>query len=258
VIVVLLGLFWPRDLSGQVRRIGFVFAAAIVLFFATAVPSLVLTREFDQASAAKLHHLADSNGELRAQLTDATGRLDAANVQVEALSRSSSQERRISAERQAALEKQLGTIASSAEKVGRILKLQFGEALVTFEPGKKELTCESKERLSRVVGYLSRDIAGIEKITIIGHTDLTGSPDFNEHLAVDRAAEVEQYLKNAGIPSDLLAPPEGRSFRQPFGFSTVQPRDVIERENETAEEKARNRRVQMNILEVKPNPASGL
>jgi outer membrane protein OmpA-like peptidoglycan-associated protein len=129
--------------------------------------------------------------------------------------------------------------------------LQFTDDKVTFETGKKELTCGTKENLARIVGYLSRDIAGIEKITIIGHTDFTGSPQFNEGLAIARANEVREYLQASGIPGEMLAEPEGHSFRRPFGYATDQSDEVIRHSNETAAQKAKNRRVQMNVLNLK-------
>jgi outer membrane protein OmpA-like peptidoglycan-associated protein len=251
-LVVLLCMVWPRDTSGAPKSYKRLLVVTLLLAVATIGLSLGLKRQNDFVLAAQLQHLRESNDQLNYALTDSMGRLNTANAQIEVLERSASEQLKVSAEKEATLENQLKEIASSAKTNGRTLELQFDSSIVNFETGKKDLTCNSKEALAKVVGYLSRDLAGIEKITIIGHTDLTGTAEFNEQLAKDRAQEVARYLEQSGIPKAVLAQPDGRSFRQPFGYSTDQDPAIIRNQNATEELKAKNRRVQMNVLKAKP------
>jgi outer membrane protein OmpA-like peptidoglycan-associated protein len=251
-LVVLLCVIWPRDALGAPKSYKSLLSVTLLLVVTVVGLSLGLKRQNDFVVAADLQHLRESNDQLTRAQTDSLSRLNTATAQIEVLKRSASEQLKISAEKEATLENQLKEIAASATTNGRTLELQFDSSIVNFETGQKDLTCNSKEALAKVVGYLSRDLAGIEKITIIGHTDLTGTADFNEKLAVDRAQEVARYLEQSGIPKALLAPPEGRSFRQPFGYSADQAPEIIRHQNATEELKAKNRRVQMNVLKMKP------
>ncbi len=72
-------------------------------------------------------------------------------------------------------------------------------------------------------------------IKIIGHTDNVGSEKFNQRLSVKRAETVKKFLLKTGI-SQARITVDGKGMRQPLT------------DNETEEEKATNRRVEILLL----------
>lgn len=73
------------------------------------------------------------------------------------------------------------------------------------------------------------------KIKIIGHTDNIGSEKFNQHLSVKRAQTVQKFLLRRGI-SQTRVTIEGKGMSQPLTS------------NETDEDRATNRRVEILVL----------
>ena len=71
-------------------------------------------------------------------------------------------------------------------------------------------------------------------ITVIGHTDNTGTAEVNERISGQRAASVATLLNNQGIAASRLKA-EGHSFNEPVA------------DNATAEGRAQNRRVEVYI-----------
>ncbi len=78
-------------------------------------------------------------------------------------------------------------------------------------------------------------------VTIIGHTDSTGSDAVNNPLSLNRAASVRDYLTNRSVASSRIAI-EGRGAREPIMA------------NDTAANKAKNRRVEIFVAEPAPAP----
>ena len=72
---------------------------------------------------------------------------------------------------------------------------------------------------------------------IEGHTDSTGSADFNLELSQRRASAVMGFLAGQGVPPEKL---------KAVGFGMQQP----VADNATAEGRARNRRVEIVISEA--------
>lgn len=79
-------------------------------------------------------------------------------------------------------------------------------------------------------------------VTIIGHTDSTGSDAVNNPLSLNRAASVRDYLADRNVASNRIAI-EGRGSREPIAS------------NDTATNKAKNRRVEIYVAEPAPAPA---
>ena len=75
------------------------------------------------------------------------------------------------------------------------------------------------------------------QVTIIGHTDNTGSDAVNNPLSVNRAASTREYLVGRGVPFQRIQI-DGRGSYQPVAS------------NSTAEGRARNRRVEIYVSEV--------
>lgn len=76
-------------------------------------------------------------------------------------------------------------------------------------------------------------------VTIVGHTDNSGSDAVNNPLSLNRAASVRDYLANRGVASSRVAI-EGRGSREPLVA------------NDTVANKAKNRRVEIFVAEPAP------
>ena len=71
-------------------------------------------------------------------------------------------------------------------------------------------------------------------VTVAGHTDSSGADDYNMRLSQQRAQTVATYLNNNGVVTERLAA---------VGYGETQP----VASNDTAEGKARNRRVEITL-----------
>ncbi len=72
------------------------------------------------------------------------------------------------------------------------------------------------------------------QIFVVGHTDNTGSAEYNQGLSERRAGSVAAILRNAGVPSHRVNA-IGRGLTQPIA------------DNSTAQGRAQNRRVEIII-----------
>jgi len=97
------------------------------------------------------------------------------------------------------------------DRLGRLLRtretregLVATVADVAFASGRSELAPASRVHLARVAGLLLAH-PGL-KIRILGHTDGTGRPGFNERLSRQRAETVRAFLAGQGLePANLEA-----------------------------------------------------
>ena len=106
---------------------------------------------------------------------------------------------------------------------------------VFFDTDKFELKPESEVELFKVISFIQNNPK--IKIEIGGHTDNTGSEEYNLKLSENRAKAVYEFLINNGIEKSSL------SFKA-YGF--LKP---IEK-NETPEGRAINRRTEFKVLEI--------
>lgn len=111
------------------------------------------------------------------------------------------------------------------------IKVTFDSGIL-FATNKANLNDASKNNLSKFAAQM-QDLPETD-ITILGHTDNTGSAAVNEKLSLQRAQSVEDYLKVCGIDASRMTA-EGRSFNEPVAS------------NDTAEGRAQNRRVEVYI-----------
>ena len=113
----------------------------------------------------------------------------------------------------------------------KAVKVTF-ESGILFKTSSFALSDASKAQLTK----FAKDIADMPDtdLTILGHTDNTGTPEYNEKLAVDRAESVANYLQSCGIKKDRMTI-EGRSFREPIA------------DNSTVEGRLQNRRVEIYL-----------
>ncbi len=73
------------------------------------------------------------------------------------------------------------------------------------------------------------------KIKLVGHTDNVGSDKFNQRLSINRAQTLKEYLVEKGVDGERIAA-EGKGMKEPLN------------NNETKEDQAKNRRVELTIL----------
>lgn len=103
------------------------------------------------------------------------------------------------------------------------------QGAILFELNSAEISDQAEQVLPIGIALIARDQN--LKMTIIGHTDNTGSDEINQELSVDRAQHVVDFFVSNGIdPERLVA--DGKGSSEPIAT------------NDTAEGRARNRRVE--------------
>lgn len=109
------------------------------------------------------------------------------------------------------------------------------DALFDFD--KAVLRADGKAKLDELVSKIKA--TNLEVVIAVGHTDSVGAEAYNERLSLRRAEAVKAYLVSKGIPADKVRT-EGRGEREPVA------------DNATAEGRAKNRRVEVTIIEARP------
>ncbi|MDX3910404.1 MAG: OmpA family protein [Sphingobium sp.] len=106
---------------------------------------------------------------------------------------------------------------------------------VNFDTGKAALSLQAKNELcATATAAQSMDNA---LLLVVGYTDSTGTPEFNQTLSEKRAGGVVNYLQQAcGWKPYRMLTPTGMSQADPLA------------DNNTEEGKAQNRRVAVNVL----------
>lgn len=90
---------------------------------------------------------------------------------------------------------------ATVERVGEGINLTFNSGLL-FKLNSSELSEDAKTELKKVGGILSK--YDDTQILLEGHTDDTGSDDYNMKLSERRAESVSKYLESQNIPSSRL------------------------------------------------------
>ena len=104
-----------------------------------------------------------------------------------------------------------------------------------FEFASSVLKKESEKQLDKFVEMYRK--SPTMKLLINGHTDNVGSDEYNQKLSEDRAKSVYDYFLKHGIPADKMSVK---------GFGSKYPIDT----NETEEGRAKNRRVEVDIVNL--------
>jgi outer membrane protein OmpA-like peptidoglycan-associated protein len=105
---------------------------------------------------------------------------------------------------------------------------------VSFDVNSANIKPELRGVLDTFASSLRGDQTSV--LTIVGHTDSTGSDAINNPLSLERARSVKDYLSARGVPANRIET-AGRGEREPVA------------DNNTNEGRARNRRVEMYLRE---------
>ncbi len=107
-----------------------------------------------------------------------------------------------------------------------------------FDFNKAVVKAEGKAKLDDLVGKVKG--VNLEVIIAVGHTDAVGADAYNQALSVKRAEAVKAYLVSKGIEKNRVYT-EGKGEKQPVA------------DNKTAEGRAKNRRVEIEVVGTRPN-----
>lgn len=112
---------------------------------------------------------------------------------------------------------------------------------ISFDVGRADIKSNFRSVLDTFASGLVKNPAST--VTIIGHTDSTGTDAVNNPLSINRAAAARDYLTTRGVASNRFTI-DGRGSREPLVA------------NDTAANKAKNRRVEIFVAEpAPPQPA---
>jgi outer membrane protein OmpA-like peptidoglycan-associated protein len=104
---------------------------------------------------------------------------------------------------------------------------------ILFDVGKSELKPDAQASLGKIAEILKKYPK--TEVTVAGFTDNTGPAELNEKLSQSRADGVKFYLVDNGIRSERITA-RGFGSERPVG------------DNNTAEGRAKNRRVELHIV----------
>ena len=121
---------------------------------------------------------------------------------------------------------------AKVERVGEGIKITFDSGIL-FNVNSSELGETAKSNITKLAGVLNK--YNDTDILIEGHTDITGSADYNQSLSEKRASSVSNYLSVNAVELSRLST---------IGYGPNQP--LVE--NNTAENRALNRRVEIAIF----------
>ena len=102
-----------------------------------------------------------------------------------------------------------------------------------FDFDKSVIKPEGKAKLDDLIGKIQG--INLEVIIAVGHTDSVGSDTYNQKLSIRRSEAVKAYLVSKGIEKNRVYT-EGKGEKQPVA------------DNKTAEGRAKNRRVEIEVV----------
>jgi outer membrane protein OmpA-like peptidoglycan-associated protein len=129
-----------------------------------------------------------------------------------------------------------GTGVAVTQTADNRLKLDIPSD-ISFDVGRADIKSNFRTVLDTFATSLVNNPRS--NVTVIGHTDSTGSDAVNNPLSLNRAASVRDYLSSRGVASSRVSI-DGRGSREPLVA------------NDTAANKAKNRRVEIFVAEPAP------
>jgi outer membrane protein OmpA-like peptidoglycan-associated protein len=129
-----------------------------------------------------------------------------------------------------------GTGVQVSQTADNRLKLEIPSD-ISFDTNRADIKPNLRPILDRFATTLNQNPA--TTVSIIGHTDNTGSDAINRPLSVERAAHTRDYLSTRGVsPTRIVV--EGRGESEPIAS------------NDDNAGRSRNRRVEIFVSEVAP------
>jgi outer membrane protein OmpA-like peptidoglycan-associated protein len=113
---------------------------------------------------------------------------------------------------------------------------------ISFATGRADIQPNFAPILDRFAGSLRDHTA--TTVSIVGHTDSTGSDAINNPLSVNRAASAREYLASRGVAANRINI-NGMGARQPVA------------DNNSEMGRGKNRRVEIFVAESAPVPPAG-
>ena len=107
-----------------------------------------------------------------------------------------------------------------------------------FDFGKSVLKPEGKAKLDDLVSKVKN--ISLEVVIAVGHTDAVGTDAYNQKLSVARSEAVKAYLVSKGIDKNRIYT-EGKGETSPVA------------DNKTKEGRAKNRRVEIEVVGTRSN-----
>jgi outer membrane protein OmpA-like peptidoglycan-associated protein len=126
-----------------------------------------------------------------------------------------------------------GTGVAVSQTADNRLKLDIPSD-VSFATGRSDISTSFAPILNQFATSLNQN--QVTTVSIIGHTDSTGSDAINNPLSVDRANSARDYLAMRGVASNRIMT-EGRGSREPIA------------DNSNPLTRAKNRRVEIYVAE---------
>jgi hypothetical protein len=111
---------------------------------------------------------------------------------------------------------------------------------LTFKTGSAEITKDSYPFLDGIAEYMKANPSF--SLSIVGHTDNTGSDEYNQKLSEDRAEAVKKYLVGKGV-GEIGITASGKGETEPIA------------DNNTPEGRDKNRRVVFSVTKISEVPA---
>lgn len=126
-----------------------------------------------------------------------------------------------------------GTGVQVSQTQDNRLKLEIPSD-ISFDTGRADIKPNFRPVLDRFAATLTENPATV--VTIIGHTDNTGSDAINNPLSTERAARTRDYLSSRGVAANRFII-EGRGSHEPLVANTSEAN------------RAKNRRVEIFVAE---------
>ena len=127
----------------------------------------------------------------------------------------------------------VGTGVAVSQTQDNRLKLDIPSD-VSFDVGRAAIKPNFAPILNQFATSLNQN--PVSTVTIIGHTDNTGSDSINNPLSIDRAEAARDYLVSRGVARTRIAT-DGRGSREPVA------------DNNSSQGRDKNRRVEIYVAE---------
>ncbi|MCX6327289.1 MAG: OmpA family protein [Bacteroidia bacterium] len=123
---------------------------------------------------------------------------------------------------------------NAADSLAQLYASMPKDLMIYFEFDKLKFKTDPQTDISIAEFKSWLDKYPVSILTVTGHTDLVGTPDYNQPLGLKRAQIIQKYLEEKGIPSTRVIS-DSKGEDQPLG-------DYL-----TEEGRAKNRRTEISI-----------